>query len=474
MRCLLILVGSFPALTFATNAQTLVLGSQVPTGLVGTAGDVDGDGREDFCIRTSTTHFVRSGATGTPVAGVSRPTATASDVTEFVPVGDVDADGKDDLAYSKSSPAAGVHFVEIVSGADGTTLHLWNLPARPFVSGGADYDINGFNDVVLTFQTSSSFVLEVRSGNTGAPLFQQTLPATGLHFYSLRPLGDVDGDGYDDLGLADTSYIFANTTTSLLRGPTFSSQYLGVNAAPLGDTNANGTNDFLRGQSPLFEIVDGAGTQLWSSTGTFVTGRGLGDLDGDGGADLLLNVTTPVVLSGRTMTPMPGVAPAASAFAIGDLDGDGRTEGAQSGTILEWSDPAVPIVSRMIRRGVAGTTSTGRRPRIKTRGHAGLGNTIFFDLRGAMPNGLSVLAIGPAVDVDLAPIGAAGNRAYLDPQSVFPMTTDVNGLARCQLTVPTTTSLLGAVTTAQCLVLDIAANALGIVTSDALDVETHN
>lgn len=45
---------------------------------------------------------------------------------------------------------------------------------------------------------------------------------------------------------------------------------------------------------------------------------------------------------------------------------------------------------------------------------------------------------------------------------------------RYQLTMPNATALIGATTTVQCVVFDPAANPLGLVTSDACDVETRN
>lgn len=471
-------IGILLAMAGSAAAQGLSVSGAMPAGLHGLVGDVDGDGHADYLTNASQ-FVVHSGATGAVLPWLTRPLGTGNTTVDYVAVGDVDADGRDDLAYYQSA-SLGPNAVTVVSGADGSALHSWSLSTPPVewvaVAGGADCDADGFDDVVMRYGTSQSFVLEVRSGRNGAILLQQTHPANGFEFHFIASLGDLDGDGYEDVRTETFSTVGFYGSSNALFGPDFViGQWIGNNALAIGDANGNGTIDLFRGLAPSFEIVDGSGVTLWSAAG-YWRAWGLGDLDGDGGADFLVNdpANTYAVLSGRTLTSLPGTPPNNSTYAIGDVDHDGRAEAATGGSFYQWVDPTLPTASRMVRRGAAGSTSSGSRPRLVTRGHAGLGHEVFFDLRGALPGGITLLAAGPAIDVDLAPFGAPGNRAFLDLQAAWPLPTDAHGLGRAQFTMPTAPALLGAATTVQCVVLDPAANALGLVTSNAIDVETRN
>ncbi|HEU4420141.1 MAG TPA: hypothetical protein VFT55_14495, partial [Planctomycetota bacterium] len=98
--------------------------------------------------------------------------------------------------------------------------------------------------------------------------------------------------------------------------------------------------------------------------------------------------------------------------------------------IAHWVDPTVPVASRMVRRGASGATTTGSRPRLHARGHCSLGSTLRLDVRGLLPSGLSLLAFGSPVDVDLTPLGAPGNRLYTSLDGISVLPTDATGLGQ--------------------------------------------
>ena len=203
----------------------------------------------------------------------------------------------------------------------------------------------------------------------------------------------------------------------------------------------------------------------------------MGDFDGDGHDDFSV-LTSPVldVVSGATLTFLgaTGIGPRP----FGDVDGDGRQDGITglSGQQVRcyWSDPTLPVVSRLVRRGGSGTTSVGHKPRVHTRGSCALGKNLFFDVRGQIVNGLSVLIVGAADNIDLAPLGAPGNRLYVSLDVLLLLLADGNGVSTHFLTMPVTPTLLGATCSVQAAAFDPAANAFGFVMSNAIDLFINN
>jgi len=206
-------------------------------------------------------------------------------------------------------------------------------------------------------------------------------------------------------------------------------------------------------------------------------------VDGDGRDDFHAAVAAwplpPVpafqgVVSGATLTLLPGssVAPHSS---VGDIDGDGRVELSNGAAAsLQWNDPSLPVASRLVRRGASGTTSLGTKLRMQTRGSAAMGRPVFFDVRGMLPNGIALFFLGSAVDVDLAPIGGAGNRLLATPNGSVGMLANATGLAVQSFTMPVDPSLLGGSVATQVALFDPAANPLAFVFSNAIDVHTND
>lgn len=459
-----------PLLLAATlSAQEVALGTDLLLPL-GPAGDVDGDGIDDYTTTdvgtTPASIAVHSGATGLAIPFLASTTALA-----VVPIGDVDADGHDDLAYLAALE------VTVLSGADGATLHTWVFPGTPDVGGGADLDADGCSDVVLHYSDPSGDWIEVRSGRTGLVVWDSNEPADRR----ADVIGDFDGDGYEDLAITTFDVGGTTWTAEVRKGPTFVlAATLDGSPAFLGDVDADGTTDYTRhvaSTPPSTEVRSGP-------TGAVLTVypwdpgfRALGDVNGDGHDDFRLQGGAfREILSGATlMLMLPSINMSVlglDAQRLGDIDGDGRAETNVPGTgqIVEWQDPTLPAASRLVRRGSSGPTSLGTRPRLSTRGHCKLGATIRWDLRGGFPTGLGLFVIGAAIDIDLALLGAPDNRLYCDLQGITLLVTDGNGLATLSSPIPIDPALIGTTITGQGAALDPAANAFGFVTSNAIDV----
>lgn len=471
----LALVAALAALAAGpATAQGLVIGAPFPNA-VG-VGDVNGNGYGDLSAWSppgggSGTWQVHDGATGAVMPHLTRPWSFGS---TYFGVGDVDGDGHDDVCFGASSLDH-----TVLSGADGSTL--LSQP-NTVVYGGTDLDGDGRSDLLLTsFGTGSNADTWIRSSRTGAALFSLPWSTAGLQTYRWAVFGDENGDGYGDAALLRFDYFFPGTweLDAVVRGPGGTPVPIGVWAGePCGDVDGDGAADIAVSTNggvaqTAYVMAGGSHTTIWTLN-TTNRAVGIGGVDGDGHGDVAGTHVATTVYSGATHLPIAGQAPSSEPLALGDFDGDGRVECRVGSDHYEWVDPALPIGSRMVRRGVPGTTSSGRRPTIGTRGHCGLGNTVWFDLRGNEPNSGVLFAIGAAADADLAPLGAPGNRSYTTLAGFTVLSADNHGVVVLPVVMPTTTALLGAAASVQSATFDAAANAFGFVTSNAIDVETRN
>lgn len=461
--------------SYVTNGSL----SFVPRGV----GDVDADGVDDYSNTSGTTGGVLSGATGLPITQLAFTPMNGG----YWHAGDVDADGHDDVVRLTGNAAASV--ARVVSGASGAVLHTWNGPAvGTSFSGaarGADIDGDGCSDVLLI----AFNMLEVYSGRTGGLLHSAPISTLDPLNPTEVAVGDWNGDGASDIAI--TTPILSNVVLRL--GPNFTpvtvaGGFLGSQPTrALGDIAGNGKSAIASqvlnpGQVTLLDGLNGPVVGTVPTT----TVWNLGDVDGDGRDDFVGR--SPVfqpgidgLYSGRTLTQFSSTVPAWAIGmpGIGDVDGDGRQDnwsntGAAQIVFARWVDPTLPVASRVVRRGASGATTSGRRPRLHARGLCNLGSTLRVDARGLLANGISVLAFGDATNVDLAPAGAPGNRLYTSIANVSLLPTDARGIGLVVLAIPSSAALLGATVSLQAAAWDPTANALGLVTSNALDLAVNN
>lgn len=126
--------------------------------------------------------------------------------------GDVDGDGVPDVVLGAQQNdhfgVPNVGRVYVHSGADGTLLHVFTGEVPQDHVGSAvaclgDVDADGFDDVALgglTFPVGAGHgIVQVHSGQDGAILFEEKgAGALELLGYAVTGLGDVDGDGIAD------------------------------------------------------------------------------------------------------------------------------------------------------------------------------------------------------------------------------------------------------------------------------------
>jgi hypothetical protein len=239
--------------------------------LVGAAGDLNGDGAPDALVvdtifdaggnRLWRLHaFDGAGATLLWTRGGFAGPVPLS----LVALPDIDADGVADIAIGRAADASGAPAVRAFSGADGGPL--WSAADANALSLGQglalvpDLDGDGLDDLAASALGSAGGVALLSSA-TGAEIRRiANHGVAGAFGAALARIGDLDGDGVDELAIGDSAYR--------------------VDALRVGRVTAHA-------------LADGALLREWTSpnAASAAFGRTLGaidDLDGDGRAELAI------------------------------------------------------------------------------------------------------------------------------------------------------------------------------------------
>ncbi len=285
-----------------------------------------------------------------------------------VAIGDLDGDGKADLAVANSNDNnVSVYFNTSASGSitAASFAPKINFPtgSSPISIAIGDLDGDGKLDLVVA-NNGNSTVSVLRNTSTKGSIttssFDTQVPfITGGATYSVA-IGDLDGDGKPDLAVANNFdnnvSVFRNTsvsgsiTTSSFDTKVNFTTSAAPNSIAIGDLNGDGKPDMtvtssttssvsvLRNTSISGSITTGSfDTKVDFTTGSSPFSVAIGDLDGDGKPDLavansgvnslsiLHNTSTSGSISFDTQVPFT-TASGSRSVAIGDLDGDGRLD----------------------------------------------------------------------------------------------------------------------------------------------------
>ena len=328
-------------------------------------GDLDGDGKSDLVVANrsnNTVSILRNTSTGAGVVSYAAKvdyTTGANPIS--VAIGDLDGDGKSDLAvaniggstvsvFRNTSTGAGV--VSYAAKVDYTTGTL------PYSVSIGDLDGDGKSDLAVANSTSNT-VSVFRNTSTGAGVVSYAAKVdyvTGSAPRSVA-IGDLDGDGKSDLAVANYNSnsvsVFRNTSTGagVVSYAAKVDYTTGNNpeSVSIGDLDGDGQSDLVVANltsvtvSVLRNTSTGAGMVGYAAKVDYTTGSGarsvsIGDLDGDGKLDLAVANYTSGTLSvlGNTSTGAGVVSYAAKvdyttgtqpiSVSIGDLDGDGKSD----------------------------------------------------------------------------------------------------------------------------------------------------
>ena len=289
------------------------------------AWDVDGDGVPDVIAGAPGVDraLVYSGKDGALLLELGKDEG-AGFGGSVCGAGDWDGDGRGDLLVAAPQAASGAGRVELVSGKDGAALAAWSGAAAgvnfgstvgcsapggdPLLIVGAPSEGEGSRGRVHVFRERSD-----------APAFSIDAEASGasLGYMFVSVLGDVDGDGRDDVYASDWAdaalgprtgrvYVHSGATGERLHalGGEAAGDGFGIGVCDVGDVDGDGRADLLIGAwqhasaapggGKLYLVSGADGRELRTITGK-VMGEtlgfdttGLGDVDGDGRSDYLV------------------------------------------------------------------------------------------------------------------------------------------------------------------------------------------
>jgi hypothetical protein len=303
-------------------------------------GDVDADGYDDILI----------GDVNISSAWTTYPTVTSSE--SYLDVGDLDGDGRLDFVVTFVEASQRAVFMNQGGGQFSQLLFpQGDYPGKLQLR---DMDLDGDLDMVVTgLQANSLTVLKVWR-NTGFGFFQQPASYPGMNTFTDFSVGDLNSDGYPDVVATDCSRatpssgvnqvrVLLNDQAGNLVTHSTSATPSGPKMVRLGDLDSDGDLDmvvaFRDPQTFMAYEGDGLGgmNPVTPAPGVFVPPIGLGDrleladFDSDGDADIVAEFGKTIenlgafVFDSVQVTPVNGL-PSYTRLNVCDIDNDGSLD----------------------------------------------------------------------------------------------------------------------------------------------------
>lgn len=491
------------------RAQSILFNQTGPAGAaavrVANAGDLDGDGAQDFLVGEPGPFFVPAQGTITVVSATKTVLATHVGPigggplgTAVVSIGDQNGDGVPEYAGSApTATVAGVGGAGVVQVFDGATRTLLGqiggttaserLGERLAALG--DVDGDGFGDLAVSTNLQLIRVFSVAA--FPATQIYQVGPPPGSGFLSnlsrVYAGGDYNLDGTNELMATNgiDAFVFDGTNGALMFsffGPFFTNAAEAM--ADLGDVDADAISDFAVGD-PTAQRVDvrsGAnGSLLYSIFGT-VPNRNFGstiqsigvDGDGDGANEFLVGepggaLVAPVggavgLYSGASGTGLGGYFdPTGSltdrfgqSLGVLDVNVDGIPEmligtgGLGSASTDAWVLSLFPYIAATANVGAPCSVVGGVATATLTAANTPIiGGGLVLNLAGATPGDFGILFVGSSLVG--TPVPGTGCAAFVNPTGAVqvPFFADPAGAATFTVPVPDDMTFLFAGFTAQ-------------------------
>ena len=343
----------------------------IPTSV--SIADVDGDGKQDMIATSANLNVVsvyRNTSTVGTISFATKVDFNTGPNPQAIAFGDMDGDGKMDLVVSNGNSST----VSVLrnTGTIGTISFAAKLDMLTGVFGLIPYiisigDLDGDGKVDLAIANSNNSIGIIRNTSTpGALSFSATVNfAAGVQPRSLA-IGDLDGDGKADLAVTNSSdntiSLFRNTSTagtiSFVAKVDITASS-GPYSVSFGDINGDGLIDMAVANAnsntvSVFGNTSTVGSISFAARSDFATNTGprsvaLGDLDGDGKLELFAGSNVSLVSVHRNIIKIN------QSIAFGALPT--KTFGDASFTLTATSSSALPVSYTSSNTSVATVTA---------------------------------------------------------------------------------------------------------------------